>query len=32
MTARECIEFLQWSLPRLRMRWQGFRKVRGQQS
>ncbi len=25
----DCIHFLQWSLPRLRMRWQGFRKVRG---
>ncbi len=30
MIDRECVEFLQWSLPRLRMRWQGFRKVRGQ--
>lgn len=26
----ECIQFLQWSLPQLRMRWSGFRKVRGQ--
>jgi chemotaxis protein methyltransferase CheR len=26
----ECIEFLQWCLPRLRMRWPGFRKVRSQ--
>jgi chemotaxis protein methyltransferase CheR len=25
-----CIAFLQWALPRLRMRWPGFRKVRGQ--
>lgn len=25
-----CIEFLQWALPRLRMRWAGFRRVRGQ--
>lgn len=29
MNDRDCVEFLQWSLPRLRMRWQGFRKVRG---
>lgn len=27
---RGCIAFLQWALPRLRMRWAGFRKVRGQ--
>jgi chemotaxis protein methyltransferase CheR len=26
----ECIALLQWSLPRLGMRWRGFRKVRGQ--
>lgn len=26
----ECVRFLQWALPRLRMRWPGFRKVRGQ--
>ena len=25
-----CVEFLQWALPRLSMRWAGFRKVRGQ--
>jgi chemotaxis protein methyltransferase CheR len=25
-----CIAFLQWALPRLGMRWAGFRKVRGQ--
>jgi chemotaxis protein methyltransferase CheR len=31
MTARaECTVFLQWALPRLGMRWSGFRKVRGQ--
>jgi len=30
MKDRDCIEFLQSSLPRFRMRWQGFRKVRGQ--
>jgi len=26
----ECVDFLQWCLPRLRMRWPGFRKVRSQ--
>jgi chemotaxis protein methyltransferase CheR len=26
----ECVEFLQWALPRLRLRWTGFRKVRRQ--
>ena len=30
MTDGECVEFLQWALPRLRMRWAGFRKVRRQ--
>jgi chemotaxis protein methyltransferase CheR len=30
MTDAECIQFLQWALPVLRMRWQGFRKVRRQ--
>lgn len=30
MNDRECVGFLQWALPRLRMRWPGFRKVRGQ--
>lgn len=30
MKDQECVPFLQWSLPRLGMRWQGFRKVRGQ--
>ena len=25
-----CISFLQWALPKLNMRWQGFRKVRRQ--
>ncbi len=30
MSDRDCIAFLQWALPRLRMRWPGFRKVRGQ--
>ncbi|MEN8167618.1 MAG: CheR family methyltransferase [Pseudomonadota bacterium] len=26
----ECVQFLQWALPQLQMRWQGFRKVRHQ--
>lgn len=26
----DCVQFLQWVLPRLRMRWPGFRKVRRQ--
>jgi chemotaxis protein methyltransferase CheR len=26
----DCVAFLQWALPRLRLRWAGFRKVRGQ--
>jgi len=26
----ECVEFLQWALPRLGLRWPGFRKVRRQ--
>jgi len=30
MTDRECVEFLQWALPRLGYRWAGFRKVRRQ--
>lgn len=30
MTDRDCVQFLQWSLPQLRMRWNGFRKVRAQ--
>lgn len=30
MQDSECVEFLQWALPRLHMRWAGFRKVRGQ--
>jgi len=30
MTDQQCVEFLQWALPRLRMRWPGFRKVRRQ--
>jgi chemotaxis protein methyltransferase CheR len=30
MTGRECVELLQWAAPRLRLRWEGFRRVRGQ--
>ena len=30
MTDADCVAFLQWALPRLRMRWPGFRKVRRQ--
>lgn len=26
----ECVELLRWALPRLRLRWEGFRKVRRQ--
>ena len=26
----ECVEFLQWALPQMDMRWRGFRKVRRQ--
>jgi len=26
----DCVQFLQWALPRLGLRWQGFRKVRRQ--
>jgi chemotaxis protein methyltransferase CheR len=30
MKDAECVQFLQWALPRLRLRWPGFRKVRRQ--
>jgi len=30
MTDRECVELLRWAAPRLRLRWDGFRRVRGQ--
>lgn len=30
MTDPDCVAFLQWALPRLRLRWPGFRKVRRQ--
>ena len=30
MKNEQCVHFLQWALPQLRMRWPGFRKVRKQ--
>jgi chemotaxis protein methyltransferase CheR len=30
VTDAECVAFLQWALPRLGLRWQGFRRVRRQ--
>lgn len=30
MKDSDCVQFLQWALPQLRMRWPGFRKVRKQ--
>src|SRR3989344_5540558 len=30
MQDSDCVEFLQWALPQLHRRWQGFRKVRAQ--
>lgn len=30
MRDADCVALLQWGLPRLRMRWPGFQKVRGQ--
>lgn len=30
MPDTDCVAFLQWALPRLNLRWPGFRKVRGQ--
>ncbi len=30
MNDADCVHFLQWALPRLRMRWAGFRRVRRQ--
>jgi len=29
MKDADCVQFLQWALPRLRLHWPGFRKVRG---
>jgi chemotaxis protein methyltransferase CheR len=30
MDDKACVAFLQWALPRMELRWDGFRKVRGQ--
>jgi hypothetical protein len=30
MTDSECVDFLQWALPQLGLRWPGFRKVQRQ--
>ncbi|MGZ8741226.1 MAG: CheR family methyltransferase, partial [Gaiellaceae bacterium] len=30
MRDADCVRFLQWALPRLRMGWRGFRNVRRQ--
>ena len=30
MRDADCIAFLRWALPRLDLRWQGFREVHGQ--
>jgi chemotaxis protein methyltransferase CheR len=30
MRQGECVAFLKWCLPKMRMRWEGFRKVRSQ--
>ena len=30
MLDEACIRFLQWALPHMRLRWQGFRRVRKQ--
>lgn len=30
MTGAECVDLLRWALPRLGLRWEGFRRVRGQ--
>ena len=30
MKDADCVRFLQWLLPKLQMRWPGFRKVRRQ--
>ncbi len=30
MKDQDCVQLLKWSLPQLRMRWNGFRRVRGQ--
>lgn len=28
MTDADCVTFLQWVLPQLRLRWAGFRRIR----
>ena len=30
MSDHDCVAFLQWALPHLKLRWSGFRRVRGQ--
>ncbi|MGR8981908.1 MAG: hypothetical protein ACU84H_17720, partial [Gammaproteobacteria bacterium] len=30
MKDEACVQFLQWALPQMQLRWQGFRKVRKQ--
>jgi len=30
MSDQSCVKFLKWALPKLDLRWEGFRKVRGQ--
>lgn len=30
MTDGECVNFLRWALPHMRLRWEGYRNVRGQ--
>ena len=30
MTDGDCVAFLQWALPRMRLHWPGYRRVRGQ--
>ena len=30
MKDNDCVQFLQWALPQMQLRWPGFRKVRGQ--
>ena len=30
MKDTDCVHFLQWALPKFRLRWPGFRRVRGQ--
>jgi hypothetical protein len=30
LTDHQCVEFLQWALPQLELRWSGFHKVQAQ--